>query len=187
MKIKLVEKQPPTTWNIANSHEYGFYSNVNPDVDHPRWSQAKEQRRSGRVRQAHDPDVQRLRRPGRQPLRRHGSEEKLLNAMLQQPLDQGPGLLCCAWLPALLWLVWRVWHDGPHGRIRIEFITHFTGDWTLRFLLITLAITPLRKLLNQPDLIRFRRMLGLFAFFYGCLHFLTYLWLDKFFDCATRS
>src|SRR5205814_6957988 len=64
----------------------------------------------------------------------------------------------------------------------IEYITHFTGDWTLRFLVITLAITPLRKLLGVPDLIRFRRMLGLFAFFYGSLHFLTYIWLDKFFN-----
>ncbi len=45
-----------------------------------------------------------------------------------------------------------------------------------------LAVTPLRKLLRLPDLVRFRRMIGLFAFFYGCLHFLTYLWLDKFFD-----
>jgi len=44
VKIRLVEKQPPTTWNIANSSEYGFYSNVNPEVDHPRWSQAKERR-----------------------------------------------------------------------------------------------------------------------------------------------
>ena len=44
VKIKLVDKQPPTTWNIANSHEYGFYSNVNPEVDHPRWSQATERR-----------------------------------------------------------------------------------------------------------------------------------------------
>jgi sulfoxide reductase catalytic subunit YedY len=44
VKIRLVEKQPPTTWNIANSNEYGFYSNVNPEVDHPRWSQAKERR-----------------------------------------------------------------------------------------------------------------------------------------------
>ena len=43
-KIKLVEKQPPTTWNLANAHEYGFYSNVNPQVDHPRWSQSKERR-----------------------------------------------------------------------------------------------------------------------------------------------
>jgi sulfoxide reductase catalytic subunit YedY len=44
VKIKLVEKQPPTAWNLANSHEYGFYSNVNPQVDHPRWSQASERR-----------------------------------------------------------------------------------------------------------------------------------------------
>ncbi len=64
----------------------------------------------------------------------------------------------------------------------IEFITHATGDWTIRFILITLTVTPLRALLNEPQLIRFRRMLGLFAFFYGFLHFMTWLWLDKFFD-----
>ena len=64
----------------------------------------------------------------------------------------------------------------------LEYITHFTGDWTIRMIVATLAVTPLRKLLHAPDLIRFRRMLGLFAFFYGCCHFLTWLWLDKFFD-----
>ena len=80
-------------------------------------------------------------------------------------------------------LGWWAVHHGL-GANPIEFITHFTGDWTLRFLLITLAITPVRKLLGVPDLIRFRRMLGLFAFFYGCLHFLTYIWLDKFFDLS---
>jgi sulfoxide reductase heme-binding subunit YedZ len=68
---------------------------------------------------------------------------------------------------------------GPNP---IETITHDTGDWTLNFLAVTLCISPLRRLLGLPDLIRFRRMLGLFAFFYGCLHFATYLWLDKFFD-----
>jgi methionine sulfoxide reductase heme-binding subunit len=66
----------------------------------------------------------------------------------------------------------------------IEFITHATGDWTLRFILITLCVTPLRKLLGLPVLIRFRRMFGLFGFFYGCPHFTTYIWLDKFFDLA---
>ena len=74
-----------------------------------------------------------------------------------------------------------------HGRLTanpIEFITHATGDWTIRFLVITLAITPLRKLLGLPQLIRFRRMLGLFAFFYACLHFTTYIFLDKFFDLS---
>lgn len=80
----------------------------------------------------------------------------------------------------LLTLGWRGTHGGL-GANPIEFITHATGDWTLRFLLITLAVTPLRKLLQMPQLIRFRRMLGLFAFFYGCLHLLTYVWLDKFF------
>jgi sulfoxide reductase heme-binding subunit YedZ len=68
------------------------------------------------------------------------------------------------------------------GANPIEKITHATGDWTLRFLLITLSITPLRKLLRVPSLIKFRRMLGLFAFFYACLHFTTYIWLDKFFN-----
>ena len=67
------------------------------------------------------------------------------------------------------------------GANPIEFITHATGDWTIRFLVITLAITPLRKILRQPQLIRFRRMLGLFAFFYACLHFGIWIGLDKFF------
>src|SRR5436309_9447611 len=66
----------------------------------------------------------------------------------------------------------------------IEFVTRYTGEWTLRFLVFTLAVTPLRKLLGLPDLIKFRRMIGLFAFFYGTLHFSTYIWLDKFFDMA---
>jgi methionine sulfoxide reductase heme-binding subunit len=68
------------------------------------------------------------------------------------------------------------------GANPIEVITHSTGDWTLIFLLITLAVTPVRKLTGQLWLIRFRRMFGLFAFFYVTLHFLTYIWLDKFFD-----
>jgi methionine sulfoxide reductase heme-binding subunit len=68
------------------------------------------------------------------------------------------------------------------GANPVEALEHKTGDWTLRFLLITLAITPLRKLLHVPALIKFRRMFGLFAFFYGCLHFATYLGVDKFFN-----
>lgn len=64
----------------------------------------------------------------------------------------------------------------------IEFITHATGDWTLRFLVITLAITPVRTILRLPQLIRFRRMLGLFAFFYAFLHFSIWIGVDKFFD-----
>ena len=61
----------------------------------------------------------------------------------------------------------------------VEYIQHLTGDWTLRFIVLTLCITPLRKLANLPELIRFRRMLGLFAFFYVCLHFLTYIGPDQ--------
>lgn len=64
----------------------------------------------------------------------------------------------------------------------LEYITHFTGDWAIRIIAASLAITPLRKLLNVPDLIRFRRMIGLYAFFYASLHFLAYLWLDRLFD-----
>ncbi len=78
-------------------------------------------------------------------------------------------------------LVWRGFHAGL-GANPIEFITHSTGDWTLIFLLTTLAITPVRKLTHLYGLISFRRMLGLFAFFYGFLHLMTYVWLDKFFD-----
>ena len=70
---------------------------------------------------------------------------------------------------------------GGLGPNPIEAITHGTGDWTLRFLLITLALTPLRVLTGWNGFARFRRMLGLFAFFYAALHLLTYLWLDQFF------
>jgi methionine sulfoxide reductase heme-binding subunit len=77
-------------------------------------------------------------------------------------------------------LAWRALHGNLTAN-PIEFITHTTGDWTLRFLIITLAVTPLRKILRIPQLIRFRRMFGLFAFFYACLHFSTWIGLDKFF------
>jgi sulfoxide reductase heme-binding subunit YedZ len=70
------------------------------------------------------------------------------------------------------------------GANPVEYITHHTGDWTIRFLLITLCVTPLRKILNQPRLTRYRRMLGLFAFFYVCLHFMTWFILDKSFSLS---
>ncbi len=68
------------------------------------------------------------------------------------------------------------------GANPIEEITHQTGLWTLILLLATLAITPLRRITGIHWLIQYRRMLGLFAFFYGVLHLLTYVWLDQFFD-----
>jgi sulfoxide reductase heme-binding subunit YedZ len=78
-------------------------------------------------------------------------------------------------------LAWRGWH-GDLTANPIEYVTHFTGDWAIRLVVATLAVTPLRKLLHVPDLIRFRRMIGLFAFFYASLHFATWFGLDKGFD-----
>jgi sulfoxide reductase heme-binding subunit YedZ len=80
-------------------------------------------------------------------------------------------------------LVWRIIGSNL-GANPVEFLQHATGDWTLRFLIFTLCVTPFRKLFKIPDLIRFRRMLGLFAFFYVCLHFLTYLGPDQSFNLA---
>ncbi|WP_408592277.1 protein-methionine-sulfoxide reductase heme-binding subunit MsrQ [Paraburkholderia tropica] len=105
------------------------------------------------------------------------------------------------WLP---WLPWLSWLKGavfvaalyPLARIvlfgftdrlganPIEFITRSTGLWTLVFLCITLAVTPLRRLTGWTALVRLRRMLGLYAFFYAALHFTTYIWFDKWFDVA---
>jgi sulfoxide reductase heme-binding subunit YedZ len=87
-------------------------------------------------------------------------------------------LLC---LGPLARLAWRAW-TGDLTANPIEYITHFTGDWAIRMVVLTLAVTPLRKLLHLPDLIRFRRMIGLFAFFYASLHFSTWFGLDKDFD-----
>ena len=86
-----------------------------------------------------------------------------------------------ACLAPLANLAWRALH-AELGANPIEAITHSTGTCTLVFLLITLSVTPLRKLTRQYWLINLRRMFGLFAFFYGCLHLTTYVWLDKFFD-----
>jgi sulfoxide reductase heme-binding subunit YedZ len=80
-------------------------------------------------------------------------------------------------------LVYAVAQDNL-GANPLEFITRNTGDWTLYFLCITLAVTPLRKLLSWHWLIRLRRMLGLYSFFYASLHFLTFLWFDHFFDIS---
>ena len=68
------------------------------------------------------------------------------------------------------------------GANPIEFVTRASGDWTLYFLCITLAITPLRRLTGMGWLLKLRRMLGLYTFFYACLHFLCFIWFDHFFD-----
>ena len=104
--------------------------------------------------------------------------EALRQILLSRWSKSAVFLLC---LSPLGYLGWRAYHDELTAN-PVEFIQHFTGDWTLRLLLVTLAVTPLRRLLNLPDLIRFRRMLGLFAFTYVCLHFLTYIGPDQAFD-----
>lgn len=87
-------------------------------------------------------------------------------------------LLCL--LPALSLALG--WYDDALGANPIETITRASGEWTLRFLLITLAVTPLRRYAGLHWLLRLRRMLGLFAFAYAVGHLTTYLWLDQFFD-----
>ncbi|HWN30544.1 MAG TPA: protein-methionine-sulfoxide reductase heme-binding subunit MsrQ [Burkholderiales bacterium] len=93
-------------------------------------------------------------------------------------------LKAAAFIACLLPLARLVWRGFNHdlGANPIEVITHSTGDWTLIMLLITLSVTPLRRILEWPWLLKLRRMFGLYAFFYVCLHFLTYVWLDQFFD-----
>jgi len=77
----------------------------------------------------------------------------------------------------LVYLAW-LWYADKLGINAIERVARFTGDWTLRFLMITLAITPLRRIKALSPLVKFRRMLGLFTFFYGTLHGLHYFAID---------
>lgn len=76
-------------------------------------------------------------------------------------------------------------YRGRVGPNPLEFATRTTGMLTLVFLSLTVAITPLRRIFSLNSLVKFRRMLGLFAFFYGSLHLLTYIWFDRFFDLAS--
>jgi methionine sulfoxide reductase heme-binding subunit len=104
---------------------------------------------------------------------------RIVQAILASKWTKVPVFILC--LVPLSLLVWR----GLHNDLTlnpVQYVEHTTGDWVLRFLAMTLAITPLRKMLRLPQLIRFRRMLGLFAFFYLCLHFTTWVWLDRYFD-----
>ena len=105
------------------------------------------------------------------------------NSLLQRRMGMIKVVLFVVCLLPLVRLIVLGFTDGL-GANPIEFITRSTGTWTLTFLLVTLSITPLRKILNQPGLVRLRRMFGLFAFFYVSLHFITYIWLDQFFDLA---
>jgi len=92
-------------------------------------------------------------------------------------------LLFLASLGPLAWLVWGAVNDGL-GANPAEALIRSTGEWTLRFLCLTLAITPLRQFSGWHWLARLRRMLGLFTFAYGCLHFLSFAWLDMGLDLS---
>ena len=87
-------------------------------------------------------------------------------------------LLC---LLPVVWLIYRVASNGA-GANPQEYLIRATGDWTLRFICIVLAVTPLRTITNTPQLARFRRMLGLFVYFYVVVHLLSYSWFDMGFD-----
>jgi methionine sulfoxide reductase heme-binding subunit len=102
-----------------------------------------------------------------------------MNSILTSKWTKVAAFVAC--LGPLGVLIWEALHGGL-GANPIQFVEHATGDWTLRFLAITLAISPLRKILALPQLIRYRRMLGLYAFFYGVLHFLAYIGLDQALD-----
>ena len=101
-----------------------------------------------------------------------------------KPLLLRPAAKPVLFLLCLLPFAWLFYgaYANTLGANPAEALIRATGDWTLRFLCITLAVTPLRQWTNQPALARFRRMLGLFAFFYVVLHFLAYSWLDMGFD-----
>ena len=98
--------------------------------------------------------------------------------MIRRFLKPVAFLLC---LLPLLWLLYGLLSDAL-GANPIEVFIRSMGEWGLRFLLLTLAMTPLRRLTGQGWPIRYRRMLGLFSFFYVCVHWFSYLWLDQFFD-----
>jgi methionine sulfoxide reductase heme-binding subunit len=101
---------------------------------------------------------------------------------LQRFLQKAPVVV--AGLAPVAWLAWAA-VQGRLGANPISELTKETGTWTLRFVVLTLAITPVRKLTGWNLLVRYRRMLGLFAFFYGTLHLVTYVWFDQFFDVAS--
>src|SRR6185436_13158552 len=120
--------------------------------------------------------LQRLRRSGRFTVFRDGLEAELLKPVVLLKRI----IFAAALIPAAALV-----RDAVRGDLTanpIEYITHTTGDWAIRFLVITLAVTPIRRITGWNPVIRLRRMLGLFSFFYATLHFLTWFVLDWFFD-----
>jgi methionine sulfoxide reductase heme-binding subunit len=111
------------------------------------------------------------------------SKMRRIERILKERISWVKALVFGAALIPIVRLAWGAYTDEL-GANPIEFVTQSTGISTLVFLLVTLAVTPLRKMTGLNELIKLRRMLGLFAFFYACLHLTTYLALDQFFDGA---
>ena len=109
-----------------------------------------------------------------------------ISKMLVKPSDKTisfvikPLLFVTCLIPLLLLIIGAL--NETLGANPVETLTRETGEWTLRFLLITLLVTPARRILGWSWLIKLRRMLGLYAFFYAVMHLLTYVWFDQFFD-----
>ena len=96
-------------------------------------------------------------------------------------------IVFAACLVPLAWIAWTAYASGfgptgPLGANPIEYINRYLGDWAIRFLLMALAVTPVRGITGWNSVMRFRRMIGLYAFFYVCLHLSSYIVLDQFFD-----
>ena len=106
------------------------------------------------------------------------------NTLIRHVLKPAVWVLSLAPVLWLGWLVWQVFHSNPDalGANPVEFLNRYLGDWALRFLLIALAITPLRILTGWTQITRFRRLIGLFAFFYVFLHLASYIGIDQFFN-----
>ena len=102
-----------------------------------------------------------------------------MRKLLMHPLAKPVGFVLC--LLPFAWLFYGAFTNNL-GANPAEYLIRATGDWTLRFLCIVLAVTPLRVLSSTPQLARFRRMLGLFVYFYVVLHLLSYSWFDMGFD-----
>lgn len=102
-----------------------------------------------------------------------------MRKLLMHPLAKPVVFFLC--LLPFIWLFYGAFTNNL-GANPAEYLIRATGDWTLRFLCIVLAVTPLRVLSSTPQLARFRRMLGLFVYFYGVLHLLSYSWFDMGFD-----
>lgn len=105
----------------------------------------------------------------------------MINRVLRHPLAKPLVFLCC--LLPLVWVVLQFAGYAPQvGSLRNNpqnYLNRYLGEWALKFLLLVLAVSPLRSLTGSTGFVRFRRMLGLYAFFYVCLHLLSYAWLDQ--------